>query len=616
VGPSSVGVELGERYAALGLPRAARAAFARADDGADPLPPRRLAELALALGEVAAAREHAAIAAAREPGAHADVLAARAALAAGELAAARRGFARALEAAPSPPLALRAHLGRGQVALAEGDARGAAAQGLAGLAALLAAPALDVEAELPALDDLAALLAAAGGLADADARVAELPAAPAAALAAAALAAARERLDERGAARAAEEAWARAAARHPDAPSVRLRLLEGRLGRRAPDDVRRAALDELAALVAAHAARLDGPRDLALHARLCFALAAALEVDPAAAEPAAAAYRAGLRHRPGHAAAANQLAVLALARDALPEAFGAIEAALRVDAAHALAWRSAARALDVAGQGGAVEAHLARLLDAAAPGAGRGLAAVAPRLVRAAAEVARTDVLAGVYTRGHRLKNLLGVVGARARAARRDATGPLEPRLAELERELTELHAEWAGYLRSMESAGPRLERLAIAPLVAEVIAAAAPLGAAPIDARVPQGLPDLRGDRLLLREALLNVVINALEACGERGGQVVVAARAIVGGGSTVLEVAVTDDGPGIPPADRPRLFSPGFTTKPAGSGIGLAVAARAVEAHQGRILIDSEPGRGTTVTLLLPTDVAGAVGLPTGGA
>jgi two-component system NtrC family sensor kinase len=81
-------------------------------------------------------------------------------------------------------------------------------------------------------------------------------------------------------------------------------------------------------------------------------------------------------------------------------------------------------------------------------------------------------------------------------------------------------------------------------------------------------------------------------------------------------VEIEVVDSGPGIPPADLPRLFSPGFTTKKTGSGIGLAVAERAVEAHHGRILIDSEVGRGTRVTVLLPTDLAAFVGLsPLGG-
>jgi signal transduction histidine kinase len=225
------------------------------------------------------------------------------------------------------------------------------------------------------------------------------------------------------------------------------------------------------------------------------------------------------------------------------------------------------------------------------------------------AEVTRGDVLAGIYTRGHRLKNLLGIAAARARSARKAGAaggGAGAERLEELERELTALYDEWAAYLRSMQAAGPRLEILSVAPLLAEVVAQAAQVATVAVDLRVAPGLPDLRGDRLLLREALHNLVANAIEACSEGGGRVAVGARTVASGGAPVLEIEVSDTGPGIPPADLPRMFSPGFTTKKTGSGIGLAVAERAVEAHHGRILIDSEVGRGTRVVVLLPTDLA----------
>jgi signal transduction histidine kinase len=163
-----------------------------------------------------------------------------------------------------------------------------------------------------------------------------------------------------------------------------------------------------------------------------------------------------------------------------------------------------------------------------------------------------------------------------------------------------------------MQAAGPRLEILPVAPLLVEVVAQASAAGTVPVDLRLAPGLPDLRGDRLLLREALHNLVANAVEACADSAGRVTVVARAVDG---PMIEIVVSDSGPGIPPADLPRLFSPGFTTKKTGSGIGLAVAERAVEAHQGRILIDSELGRGTRVIVFLPTDLAAFAGFGLGG-
>lgn len=61
-------------------------------------------------------------------------------------------------------------------------------------------------------------------------------------------------------------------------------------------------------------------------------------------------------------------------------------------------------------------------------------------------------------------------------------------------------------------------------------------------------------------------------------------------------------DEGTGMPPEVRERATAPFFTTRPSGTGLGLAIVARIVRAHQGRLTIDSIPGQGTTVTLILP--------------
>ena len=114
-----------------------------------------------------------------------------------------------------------------------------------------------------------------------------------------------------------------------------------------------------------------------------------------------------------------------------------------------------------------------------------------------------------------------------------------------------------------------------------------------------------------LLREALLNLVVNAMdatEAGREREAAVEVITRAILGaGGLPAVAVEIRDRGAGISRADMARIFAPGFTTKAQGSGLGLAVANRVVAAHHGQILVDSEEGMGTTMTVILPTDLGG---------
>jgi signal transduction histidine kinase len=155
-----------------------------------------------------------------------------------------------------------------------------------------------------------------------------------------------------------------------------------------------------------------------------------------------------------------------------------------------------------------------------------------------------------------------------------------------------------------------------LSPLVHEVVVAAqARTQQVPIALETAAGLPDVRGDRMLLREALLNVVSNAAEACAAAHGEVAVRVRAIVapgGGTAPLVEFVISDTGPGIPRAHLSRLFVPGFTTKETGSGVGLAIAERVVAAHHGRITVDSEEGRGTTITITLPTDKTGLQQLP----
>jgi signal transduction histidine kinase len=399
--------------------------------------------------------------------------------------------------------------------------------------------------------------------------------------------------------------------------ALRLRRIERRVRKHgttaaAPLAQRDDLLGELEALSAT-----VGPDDLdaAERARLHFLRASLCEDDPDLRERAEDAYRKGLTYQPGHTAAACRLALLVLDRGDQTGALAEIERALRIDASHGMAWRNAARMLDA--QSPSLGVVVGRLLDAANPGAGSAAGGVAPRLVTATAEVARHDVLAGVYAHGHRVKNLLGIIGARTRSARKLAgEGDLHERLKDLEKDVTALYEEWAQYLRSMQAPTPTIELVPLSPLLHEiVIAAQARTQAVSIALEQSAALPDIRGDRMLLREALLNVVSNAAEACAASNGDVAVRVRSIAGPGAStapIVEIVIADTGPGIPRAHLGRLFVPGFTTKETGSGVGLAIAERVVSAHHGRITVESEEGRGTTITITLPTDKSGLAVLP----
>jgi two-component system sensor histidine kinase PilS (NtrC family) len=115
-----------------------------------------------------------------------------------------------------------------------------------------------------------------------------------------------------------------------------------------------------------------------------------------------------------------------------------------------------------------------------------------------------------------------------------------------------------------------------------------------------PDALP-ARVDPQQVRQALWNLCINAVQALPE-GGEVRVSGRRVPGDGNGRIEVAVADTGQGIAPADLPHIFEPFYSTKPEGSGLGLALVYRVIQDHGGHIEVRSQPGLGTTFTLALP--------------
>jgi signal transduction histidine kinase len=118
---------------------------------------------------------------------------------------------------------------------------------------------------------------------------------------------------------------------------------------------------------------------------------------------------------------------------------------------------------------------------------------------------------------------------------------------------------------------------------------------------RLAPDLPKLLADEVQLQQAVLSVLENAVEALPPGGTLEVATAR---GGAPGTVEVTVRDDGAGIPAERLARVFEPFFTTKGRGTGLGLAIARKVVEGHGGTIAIDSRPGAGTRVTMVLPVE------------
>lgn len=111
--------------------------------------------------------------------------------------------------------------------------------------------------------------------------------------------------------------------------------------------------------------------------------------------------------------------------------------------------------------------------------------------------------------------------------------------------------------------------------------------------------LPQVRGDGPQLQQLILNLLINAQHAMGEKGGTITVRARP--GADEASVEIVVADTGPGIEPEDQPHIFTP-FFSRTGGSGLGLAIADQIVSSHHGTIDAASPEGGGATFTIRLP--------------
>ncbi|WP_224360554.1 two-component system sensor histidine kinase NtrB [Hyalangium versicolor] len=126
------------------------------------------------------------------------------------------------------------------------------------------------------------------------------------------------------------------------------------------------------------------------------------------------------------------------------------------------------------------------------------------------------------------------------------------------------------------------------------------------IEWELPEGLPAIAADPDQLQQVLVNLTLNACDACSA-GGRVRLTAAApddSSSGAWGFVTLTVQDDGCGIPPENLHQVFDPFFTTKKRGqgTGLGLTMVAHVVRNHGGRVELESEPGRGTCVTLLWP--------------
>ncbi len=116
------------------------------------------------------------------------------------------------------------------------------------------------------------------------------------------------------------------------------------------------------------------------------------------------------------------------------------------------------------------------------------------------------------------------------------------------------------------------------------------------------ENLPEIAGDRVQLEQVLMNLMLNAIEAMHDAKGDLTITSKLTEDGHSLI---SVSDTGVGIPADKIDQIFDTFFTTKPQGTGMGLAISRSIVESHGGRLWATSNSGRGSTFQFTLPHKV-----------
>jgi two-component system, sporulation sensor kinase E len=226
------------------------------------------------------------------------------------------------------------------------------------------------------------------------------------------------------------------------------------------------------------------------------------------------------------------------------------------------------------------------------------------QLRRAESLASLTTLAAGV---AHEIKNPLGSISIHIQLIRKALQGKeevpasfLERHLGVVDEEIDRLNKIVVDFLFAVRPMDVQLRDGDPGELVsgiAEFIGPEAEKAGVMVELAVAEGLPRVALDERLMKQALLNLVKNALAAM-PGGGKLRLAAERV----EDEVRLTVEDSGVGISEEDLPKIFEPYFTTKENGTGLGLTITFKIVREHDGEITVSSRPGQGSSFTINLP--------------
>lgn len=211
-------------------------------------------------------------------------------------------------------------------------------------------------------------------------------------------------------------------------------------------------------------------------------------------------------------------------------------------------------------------------------------------------------VAAGI---AHELNNPLAVMGSRIElmlAADQDLSAETRADLLVLQRNIeraSRISHNMLSLARQRPGSPVAVDMNVVVEEAMLIVGAEARGGALSFDIQLDRSLPSVMGELTGLEQVIINLVMNARDA----GAHLVRIETAPAPGRAGHLRLSISDDGSGIESDALRRLFEPFFTTKPKGTGLGLWLSQRIIQDHGGTIVSESEPGKGTTFVITLPT-------------